>query len=78
MFKHYLLALVGVLAAVVAYLDSSGFLATLPLPERLAWLPIGVGVANIVIQQLRRAKVDKSSTGPVDAPVDDEYADDPY
>lgn len=77
MFKHYILGVLGTLAAVVAYLDSSGYLATLPLPERLAWLPMGVAVANILFQQLRRAKVDKSTNG-IAEPTDDDYADDPY
>lgn len=68
MFKHYLLAGASILAGLIAYADASGLLATLPLPDKLAWLPVGVGIANVVIQQLRRAKVDKSTTN----------ADDPY
>lgn len=57
MFKHYLWAVVGVAAALIAYADTMGLAHY--LPDRLAWVAILLPVANILIQQLMRTRVDK-------------------
>jgi uncharacterized membrane protein len=55
--RQYIFLAIGVLAAIFAYLDTSGVLSF--LPERFAWVPIAVAIANIVIQQLRYTIVDR-------------------
>jgi hypothetical protein len=72
MFKHYLLMGAGIVAGLIAYVDSTGLAYLVPLPPGWEYLPIGLAVANVVLQQLRRASVDRPT-------VEDDFdADDPY
>lgn len=58
MIKQFLLQAFLAATAVLAYLDTAGL--SYILPERYAWVPLAIGVANILLASLRSAKVDRS------------------
>jgi len=55
--KQFFLQAFLVLTAVLAYLDTAGL--NYFLPEKFAWVPIAIGILNIVLRQIGASKVDK-------------------